>query len=112
MVLLLSLTHRCCCPGLQKKHQERTKILYQGGMTGPLRLELDRSARTPLAEQICAGIRTAIESGVLGPGARLPSWQDLAAQLGVARGTVRSAYETLASAPLIVASRAAGTRGP
>ena len=79
-------------------------------MTRPLRLELDRSARTPLAEQIHGGIRAAIESGVLAPGARLPSWQDLAAQLGVARGTVRSAYEKLSSAQMIVASRASGTR--
>jgi GntR family transcriptional regulator/MocR family aminotransferase len=78
-------------------------------MTKPLRLELDRSAKTPLAEQIRKGIGAAIESGVLAPGARLPSWQDLAAQLGVARGTVRSAYERLASAQLIVASRATGT---
>src|SRR3954465_13229608 len=78
-------------------------------MTRPLRLKLDRSAKTPLAEQIRRGIRTAIESGVLAPGARLPSWQDLAAQLGVARGTVRAAYEKLASAQLIVASRAGGT---
>ncbi len=39
----------------------------------------------------------------------LPSWQDLAAQLGVARGTVRSAYEKLSAAQLIVASRATGT---
>jgi GntR family transcriptional regulator/MocR family aminotransferase len=78
-------------------------------MTKPLRLELDRSAKTPLAEQIRKGIRAAIESGVLAPGARLPSWQDLAAQLGVARGTVRSAYEKLSSAQLIVASRATGT---
>jgi GntR family transcriptional regulator/MocR family aminotransferase len=79
-------------------------------MTEPLRLELDRSAKTPLSEQIRKGIKAAIESGVLAPGARLPSWQDLAAQLGVARGTVRSAYEKLSSAQLIVASRAAGTR--
>jgi hypothetical protein len=43
------------------------------------------------------------------PGARLPSWLDLAAQLGVARGTVRSAYEKLSVAQLIVASRATGT---
>ena len=78
-------------------------------MSKPLRLELDRSAKTPLAEQIHKGIRAAIESGVLAPGARLPSWQDLAAQLGVARGTVRSAYEKLASAQLIVAARATGT---
>ncbi|UFS92860.1 PLP-dependent aminotransferase family protein [Bradyrhizobium daqingense] len=78
-------------------------------MTKPLHLELDRSAKTPLAEQIHRGIRAAIESGVLAPGARLPSWQDLAAQLGVARGTVRIAYEKLSSAQLIVASRASGT---
>ena len=51
-------------------------------MTKPLRLELDRSAKTPLAEQIRKGIEAAIESGVLAPGVRLPSWQDLAAQLG------------------------------
>jgi GntR family transcriptional regulator / MocR family aminotransferase len=78
-------------------------------MTEPLGLELDRSAKMPLAEQIRGGIRAAIESGVLAPGARLPSWQDLAAQLGVARGTVRAAYQQLSSAQLIVASRARGT---
>jgi GntR family transcriptional regulator/MocR family aminotransferase len=74
-----------------------------------LQLELDRKATTPLAEQIRNGIRNAIEAGVLASGARLPSWQDLAAQLGVARGTVRSAYEKLSAAQLIVASRATGT---
>jgi GntR family transcriptional regulator/MocR family aminotransferase len=74
-----------------------------------LPLDLDRSAKTPLAEQIRKGIGAGIENGALAPGARLPSWVDLAAQLGVARGTVRSAYEKLAAAQLIVASRAAGT---
>jgi GntR family transcriptional regulator/MocR family aminotransferase len=74
-----------------------------------LQLELDRRAKAPLAEQIRTGISNAIETGVLPPGARLPSWQDLAAQLGVARGTVRSAYEKLSAAQLIVASRATGT---
>src|SRR5262245_52181943 len=78
-------------------------------VTKALQLKLDRSAKTPLAEQIRKGIGLAIESGVLVPGARLPSWQDLAAQLGVARGTVRAAYEKLAAAQLIVASRATGT---
>lgn len=79
-------------------------------MSEPLKLELDRSAKTPLTEQIRKGISTAIESGVLAPGARLPSWLDLAAQLGVARGTVRTAYEKLSAGQLIVASRAGGTR--
>src|SRR3546814_12256480 len=69
-------------------------------MMKPLTLSVDRSARTTLAEQIRHGIAAAIESGVLEPGARLPSWQDLAAQLGVARGTVRTAYEKLTAAQL------------
>jgi GntR family transcriptional regulator/MocR family aminotransferase len=79
-------------------------------MNAPLNLPLDRAAKTPLAEQIRRGLAAAIEGGVLAPGARLPSWQDLAAQLGVARGTVRAAYGKLAAAQLIEASRAAGTR--
>ncbi len=79
-------------------------------MTTTLNLLLDRSARIPLADQIRDGIAKAIDSGKLPPGARLPSWQDLASQLGVARGTVQVAYEKLAAAQLIVASRATGTR--
>jgi len=79
-------------------------------MTKLLNLKLDRSAATPLADQIQQGIAKAIRKGVLEPGGRLPSWQDLAAQLGVARGTVRKAYEKLDASQLIVASRSAGTR--
>src|SRR3954449_12720177 len=79
-------------------------------MSKSLNLSLDRAAKRPLAEQIRKGIATAIEDGVLTPGARLPSWQDLAAQLGVARGTVRLAYEKLVDAQLVIASRATGTR--
>jgi GntR family transcriptional regulator/MocR family aminotransferase len=98
------------CPSLgHKKVPGSEKNRVPRGMTKPLNLQLDRSAKTPLTEQIRKGITAAIESGVLAPGARLPSWLDLAAQLGVARGTVRSAYEKLSAAQLIVASRATGT---
>ncbi len=93
-----------------KQHQEPAKIVHYGGMSKLLNLSLDRAAKIPLAEQIRKGVSTAIEDGVLEAGARLPSWQDLAAQLGVARGTVRTAYEKLAAAQLIEASRATGTR--
>ena len=79
-------------------------------MSKSLNLTLDRGSNASLTEQIRNGVAKAIEDGVLEPGARLPSWQDLAAQLGVARGTVRVAYEKLASAQLIEATRAAGTR--
>lgn len=73
-------------------------------------LKLDRASRTSLAEQIRLGIAGAIERGVLLPGARLPSWLVLAEQLGVARGTVKAAYERLADTQLVVSSRAGGTR--
>lgn len=79
-------------------------------MTIPLNLALDRAAKISLAEQIRMGITAAIGSNVLAPGARLPSWLDLAAQLGVARGTVKSAYERLVDDQLLVASRPGGTR--
>ncbi|MBR0874838.1 PLP-dependent aminotransferase family protein [Bradyrhizobium tropiciagri] len=78
-------------------------------MPSPLPIALDRSARTPLSEQIRKAIAAAIDNGVLVPGARLPSWIDLAAQLGVARGTVRAAYDKLQDAERIVSSRANGT---
>jgi GntR family transcriptional regulator / MocR family aminotransferase len=75
-----------------------------------LDIRIDRSAEVTLAEQIRLGVLAAIGSGSLAPGARLPSWLALAAQLGVARGTVKSAYERLADAQVIVSSRPGGTR--
>ena len=50
-----------------------------------LPIDLDRVGRKPLAAQIYTAIRETIETGRLGAGARLPSWRDLAAQLGVSR---------------------------
>jgi GntR family transcriptional regulator/MocR family aminotransferase len=75
-----------------------------------LSISIDRAARTPLAGQIAAAIGAAIHDGRLSPGARLPSWHDLAVQLGVARGTVRAAYDSLRDQQLIVTAGAAGTR--
>ncbi|MDR5823628.1 PLP-dependent aminotransferase family protein [Caballeronia sp. LZ043] len=75
-----------------------------------LDIALDRTADMPLTEQIYTGIASAIETGVLLPGGRLPSWLDLASQLGVSRGTVKSAYERLADQQLVVSSPHAGTR--
>ncbi|KAA0183140.1 PLP-dependent aminotransferase family protein [Cupriavidus gilardii] len=75
-----------------------------------LQIHLDRKAKLPLSEQIRMNIVRAIDSGLLLPGTRLPSWRCLATQLGVARGTVRAAYEQLADSQLIEASGAKGTR--
>lgn len=75
-----------------------------------LKIKLDRQLKTPLAEQIRLGIEQAIISGTLQQGDRLPSWIDLASQLGVSRGTVKVAYERLADGQFIIASRSQGTR--
>jgi GntR family transcriptional regulator/MocR family aminotransferase len=78
-------------------------------MPSSLRIQVDRSAKATLAEQIRQGVIAAIDSGALQPGARLPSWIALATQLGVARGTVKAAYERLIDEQVIVSSRAGGT---
>lgn len=75
-----------------------------------LPIKLDRARRTPLAAQIYSAIQEAIETGRLASGARLPSWRDLAAQLGVSRGTVRVAYQRLIDEQLAIGLGAAGTR--
>jgi GntR family transcriptional regulator/MocR family aminotransferase len=75
-----------------------------------LPIGLDRAKKTPLATQIYAAIRAAIESGQIAPDAKLPSWRDLAAQLGVSRGTVRLAYDRLVDEQLAQSFGAAGTR--
>ena len=79
-------------------------------MASHLSVSLDRTARTPLATQIHEALRNGIEEGRIAPGARLPSWRDLAAQLGVARGTVRIAYERLIDEQFAVGLGAKGTR--
>ncbi|QDZ27872.1 PLP-dependent aminotransferase family protein [Noviherbaspirillum sp. UKPF54] len=75
-----------------------------------LPIGLDHAKKTPLATQIYAAIREGIESGQIPANAKLPSWRDLAAQLGVSRGTVRLAYERLVDEQLALGLGAAGTR--
>ena len=75
-----------------------------------LSIGLDRAKKIPLATQIYAAIRAAIESGQIPAEAKLPSWRDLATQLGVSRGTVRLAYERLIDEHLATSFGAAGTR--
>ncbi|PLC40638.1 GntR family transcriptional regulator [Ralstonia pickettii] len=79
-------------------------------MAKPFSIGLDRTTRVSLSMQIYSSIREAIESGQLTAGARLPSWSDLATQLGVSRGTVRAAYERLVDEQFAIGLGAAGTR--
>jgi len=92
-----------------KKHQEWHFLMYHRPMT-LLSIDLSRSPKQPLATQIYLSIREAIESGRLAAGSRLPSWRDLAVQLGVSRGTVRIAYQRLIDEQFAVSLGAAGTK--
>lgn len=73
-------------------------------------IAVDRSIAKSLTHQITDNLRDAILNGHLKEGSRLPSWLDMATQLGVARGTVKAAYETLADEALVFSAGAAGTR--
>ena len=57
---------------------------------------LDRGSTVPLHEQLAHGLRAAVLEGRVGGGEAVPSTRALAADLGVARGTVVAAYEILA----------------
>jgi GntR family transcriptional regulator/MocR family aminotransferase len=57
---------------------------------------LDRRSTVPLHEQLARGLRAAVLAGRVGGGEAVPSTRALAADLGVARGTVVAAYEILA----------------
>ncbi|WP_431111993.1 PLP-dependent aminotransferase family protein [Variovorax paradoxus] len=72
-------------------------------------VEIDRATAVPLHRQIYERFRTAIEQGVLGPGDRVASARSLASELGVARGTVETAYNLLAGEGYLSARGQAGT---
>ena len=70
---------------------------------------LDPDAATPFYRQIYERFRTAIASGLLKPGDRIPSARALTKELGLARGTIETAYSLLAAEGYIEAHGQAGT---
>lgn len=81
---------------------------HQNGRVIP-GIHLDRAAATPLPDQLAHGLRLAIVTGALRGGDPLPSTRALAADLGVARGTVVAAYETLSGEGYLDARTGVGT---
>ena len=74
-----------------------------------LDIAVDVHSPTPPYEQIRSQIAAYVQSGLLADGARLPTMRALAADLGVATGTVARAYSELESAGLVVSRRRTGT---
>lgn len=70
---------------------------------------LDSTATEPFYRQIYHRFRGAIASGVLKPGDRIPSARALTKELGLARGTIETAYSLLAAEGYIQARGQAGT---
>lgn len=70
---------------------------------------LDPAAAEPFYRQIYDRFRGAIASGLLKPGDRIPSARALVTELGLARGTIETAYALLAAEGYIQARGQAGT---
>src|SRR4051812_43516388 len=80
------------------------------GQSAPLlTLALDPGAEAPLHRQLYDGVRAAILSGRLPPGAPLPSSRALAQDLGIARNTALAAFDQLASEGYIEGRVGSGT---
>ena len=73
-------------------------------------LVVDTADPTPPYEQLRRQLADLIGAGVLEPGTRLPPLRQLAADLGLAVGTVARSYRELEVAGLVVSRRGGGTK--
>lgn len=78
-------------------------------MTVSLALRVDAADPTPPYEQLRRQLADLIETGGLPEGTRLPPVRQLAADLGLATGTVARSYRELENLQLVVARRGGGT---
>lgn len=71
--------------------------------------KINENVDVPIYQQLVDIIESAIKKGELPYGEKLPTVQDMIDQLGVARGTVKRAYDELESKGLIQKSQGRGT---
>jgi len=72
-------------------------------------VSVDVTSALPVFEQLRSQIALQILAGQLPPGHQLPAIRHLAADLGLARGTVAKVYETLTRDGLVTANGRHGT---
>lgn len=75
----------------------------------PVWLDVDPRSGVPLYLQLVAGVRRALEVGILRPGEALPTVRQLAAELTIAPNTIVKAYGELERQGLIESRAGAGT---
>ncbi|MCL2467587.1 MAG: GntR family transcriptional regulator [Micrococcales bacterium] len=73
------------------------------------RLEVELDSAVPVYEQIRAQVAAHVAAGRLAAGDRLPPIRTLAADLGLAPGTVARAFRELEAAGVVVTRRRTGT---
>jgi DNA-binding transcriptional regulator YhcF (GntR family) len=78
-------------------------------MEDRLQGRVDRTSGVPLGAQLTEQIRTAVESGHLESGDRLPSVRELAESAGVNVNTVRAVYARLETEGLVRSEHGRGT---
>jgi GntR family transcriptional regulator/MocR family aminotransferase len=81
--------------------------MKRAALVGIPPLTLDR--RRPLPPQIAAAVRTAIQTGRVRMGDRLPSSRALGREIGVARQVIVAAYEELAASGHLTGRTGAGS---
>ena len=75
----------------------------------PLHLSIDADSATAPFEQVRTQIASAVASGKLSPGTKLPTVRRLAADLGLANNTVARAYRELEADAVIATHGRRGT---
>lgn len=70
---------------------------------------IDPNLNIPIYQQLVDAIRADIKKGALPDGTQLPTVQTLAEELGIARGTIKRAYDLLAQQGLVQLVQGRGT---
>ena len=71
--------------------------------------KINPSLDVPIYQQLVDGIRAAIKNGTLPAGQQLPTVQEVTEKLGIARGTIKRAYDELELAGLVEKAQGRGT---
>lgn len=71
--------------------------------------EVNPQLDVPIYQQLVDGIRAGVQKGELAPKEKLPTVQQMSEQLGVARGTIKRAYDELERLGLVEKLQGSGT---
>lgn len=73
------------------------------------KIRIDKARHVPAYRQVADAFAAMIREGKVKPGERLPPERDLAEELGLARGTIKKAYEVLARIKMVETAQGRGT---